>query len=388
MICKKCNTKNKENQKFCINCGAWLVNICPNCKAENEIDAKYCGRCGQDIEKLKFQQEQRKVRSNKILKIAMFSMIAILILSLSSTLTYLYFENQKRLHRQKNYHIDIRNIHKELIKIDNELNSVLSENDYEVLKKHVNKTNARFISILTKFHSSIPPKEYKIHHLNLERAIKLHRDFYERIAKCLNSNSTENIQHAKKSAEESMKNYTLYSQSFQKTFASLLDMPKYFVENITTIEDVIYKENERIEYLERIKDYVEKIDLLIKRYDETRNALSSSLKKIDEYDISYSEMAIEALSESYDERIKILNELENIYPPDKFEYCHTLFTEAVSNTANLCSSIIEDIRYGNYYGFRSKFSRLVKRHTKRYKEFLTIYNNAKTEYISPQKKSN
>lgn len=56
MICNSCGTNNKEENKFCINCGEELIetessfgNNCPNCGAENNEDNKFCISCGNQL---------------------------------------------------------------------------------------------------------------------------------------------------------------------------------------------------------------------------------------------------------------------------------------------------------------------------------------------------
>lgn len=56
MICNTCGTNNKEENKFCINCGEELVktesssgNNCPNCGTENNEDNKFCISCGHQL---------------------------------------------------------------------------------------------------------------------------------------------------------------------------------------------------------------------------------------------------------------------------------------------------------------------------------------------------
>jgi ribosomal protein L40E len=55
--CPECNTPNVEGAKFCVGCGASLVDskpeqdtvICPQCQATNPADAKFCVGCGASL---------------------------------------------------------------------------------------------------------------------------------------------------------------------------------------------------------------------------------------------------------------------------------------------------------------------------------------------------
>ncbi|GIK61874.1 MAG: zinc-ribbon domain-containing protein [Ignavibacteriota bacterium] len=58
MICNSCGVNNKEENKFCINCGDELIvaentsgNDCPNCGAENDEENKFCISCGHQLNK-------------------------------------------------------------------------------------------------------------------------------------------------------------------------------------------------------------------------------------------------------------------------------------------------------------------------------------------------
>lgn len=58
MICNSCGVNNKEENKFCINCGEELIvaentsgNDCPNCGAENDEENKFCISCGHQLNK-------------------------------------------------------------------------------------------------------------------------------------------------------------------------------------------------------------------------------------------------------------------------------------------------------------------------------------------------
>lgn len=58
MICNTCGTNNKDENKFCINCGEELIeanntsgNNCPNCGTENSEENKFCISCGHQLNK-------------------------------------------------------------------------------------------------------------------------------------------------------------------------------------------------------------------------------------------------------------------------------------------------------------------------------------------------
>ena len=46
MRCSKCNGENREERKFCSECGAPMPFGCPRCGASNEAGEKFCGECG------------------------------------------------------------------------------------------------------------------------------------------------------------------------------------------------------------------------------------------------------------------------------------------------------------------------------------------------------
>ncbi len=46
MICPSCQTPNRDNAKFCDNCGFRLPSACPNCGTVNRAEAKFCDNCG------------------------------------------------------------------------------------------------------------------------------------------------------------------------------------------------------------------------------------------------------------------------------------------------------------------------------------------------------
>jgi len=56
MQCPKCNHNNREEAKFCEECGANLQSICPMCGSELRPQAKFCDNCGTRIAEAKFAQ--------------------------------------------------------------------------------------------------------------------------------------------------------------------------------------------------------------------------------------------------------------------------------------------------------------------------------------------
>ncbi len=46
MKCPKCQSDNREDVKFCEQCGAGMELECPNCKARIPLGKKFCGQCG------------------------------------------------------------------------------------------------------------------------------------------------------------------------------------------------------------------------------------------------------------------------------------------------------------------------------------------------------
>ena len=49
MDCRVCGADNREDRKFCRECGNPLALTCPNCGTENEVGDKFCGSCGQNL---------------------------------------------------------------------------------------------------------------------------------------------------------------------------------------------------------------------------------------------------------------------------------------------------------------------------------------------------
>ncbi len=49
MECPNCGARNAEGAKFCIKCGANLLQPCPNCGAGNRSGARFCDECGHSL---------------------------------------------------------------------------------------------------------------------------------------------------------------------------------------------------------------------------------------------------------------------------------------------------------------------------------------------------
>ena len=49
MKCPECQFENRENAKFCRECGTRLELVCPKCEAAYEPGSKFCDECGQDL---------------------------------------------------------------------------------------------------------------------------------------------------------------------------------------------------------------------------------------------------------------------------------------------------------------------------------------------------
>ncbi len=52
MKCSRCQADNREDMKFCEQCGARMALECPNCKAILPAGKKFCGKCGTTLEGL------------------------------------------------------------------------------------------------------------------------------------------------------------------------------------------------------------------------------------------------------------------------------------------------------------------------------------------------
>lgn len=46
MICPNCQTTNREQARFCKNCGTFIAALCPQCRRELPDNAKFCDACG------------------------------------------------------------------------------------------------------------------------------------------------------------------------------------------------------------------------------------------------------------------------------------------------------------------------------------------------------
>jgi len=49
MKCPKCQFENREEAKFCNECGSKLEPLCPSCGKSNSSGSKFCDECGQDL---------------------------------------------------------------------------------------------------------------------------------------------------------------------------------------------------------------------------------------------------------------------------------------------------------------------------------------------------
>jgi uncharacterized membrane protein YvbJ len=49
MKCPKCQFENREEVRFCEQCGAKMELECPNCGAKIPMGSKFCGECGHNL---------------------------------------------------------------------------------------------------------------------------------------------------------------------------------------------------------------------------------------------------------------------------------------------------------------------------------------------------
>lgn len=57
MKCPKCQFDNREDAKFCSECGNRLEFVCPKCRTTNRQDSKFCDKCGHDLSSPFFRTE-------------------------------------------------------------------------------------------------------------------------------------------------------------------------------------------------------------------------------------------------------------------------------------------------------------------------------------------
>ncbi|MGM9540569.1 double zinc ribbon domain-containing protein [Anaerovibrio sp.] len=50
ILCPECHVANDKNAKFCVGCGAKLVNCCPKCGSQISMGIKFCPECGEKME--------------------------------------------------------------------------------------------------------------------------------------------------------------------------------------------------------------------------------------------------------------------------------------------------------------------------------------------------
>jgi class 3 adenylate cyclase/tetratricopeptide (TPR) repeat protein len=53
MQCPKCQFENRDEAKFCSECGYKFENTCPKCRRKIRLGAKFCDECGYDLRKIK-----------------------------------------------------------------------------------------------------------------------------------------------------------------------------------------------------------------------------------------------------------------------------------------------------------------------------------------------
>ena len=49
MKCPKCHCQNRENVKFCEECGSKMEMLCPSCGKAIPLGKKFCGECGASL---------------------------------------------------------------------------------------------------------------------------------------------------------------------------------------------------------------------------------------------------------------------------------------------------------------------------------------------------
>ena len=69
MICPNCQTDNRDEAKFCNECGAKLEIICPECSNHNRAGSKFCDECGNNLFPSPETSNQAPLLDEKIKKI-------------------------------------------------------------------------------------------------------------------------------------------------------------------------------------------------------------------------------------------------------------------------------------------------------------------------------
>ena len=57
MKCPKCQTENKENARFCRNCGNEFILVCPECGSQNLHGDNFCDQCRHNLKQYQDDQE-------------------------------------------------------------------------------------------------------------------------------------------------------------------------------------------------------------------------------------------------------------------------------------------------------------------------------------------
>lgn len=61
VLCKKCQSENDSNQRFCNQCGTSLIQYCRSCHTENKLNAVYCGQCGKNLAEAKISLTDKEM---------------------------------------------------------------------------------------------------------------------------------------------------------------------------------------------------------------------------------------------------------------------------------------------------------------------------------------
>ncbi|MCH7580573.1 MAG: zinc ribbon domain-containing protein, partial [Chloroflexi bacterium] len=49
MQCPACGNEHRDDERFCVNCGAALSQVCGSCGASLQAGTKFCGQCGKPV---------------------------------------------------------------------------------------------------------------------------------------------------------------------------------------------------------------------------------------------------------------------------------------------------------------------------------------------------